>query len=101
MAYGLKLVSPWGFTVLDQNYRYTNNTLAGTTSIPAGSLAGTLSPFISLADANNPDKYLIMYSSLYGFNYVDPVIGPNGFRWRLEFDTVGEVLIDYLVVRHG
>ena len=101
MAYGLKLVSPWGFTVLDENYRYLNNTLSGITTIPAGSTAGTLSPFIPLSDADDPDKHLIMASSLFGPSFYEPVVSSSGFRFRLLIDTPDALVIDYLVVRHG
>ena len=100
MAYGLKIVSPWGFTTFDQNYRYVNNTLAGITILPAGP-AGTLSPFIPLTDADNPDIYLIMTSSLYTLAYYTPLVGSSGFRFRSLYDSVDDVQIDYLVVRHG
>ena len=100
MAYGLKLFSPWGFVTFDENYRYNNNVLAGITVIPAGP-AGTRSPFIGLAEADNADKYLIFASSLYTPSFYTPIIGENGFRWRSAVESPADIIIDYLVMRIG
>lgn len=100
MAYGLKLISPWGFVTFDENYRYNNNVISGITTLPAGP-TGTLSPFIGLADANNADKYLIFSSSLYTPAFYEPVVGANGFRWRTATQLDNAITIDYLVMRIG
>lgn len=100
MAYGLKLYSPWGFVTLDGNYRYNNMAMAGTTVIPQGPV-GTLSPFISLAGADNQDKYLFFSAALYGPAFYTPLIGSNGFRWRSTEDIGADITIDYTVLRIG
>ena len=100
MAYGLKLISPWGFTTFDENYRYNNNAMSGITILPAGP-AGSRSPFIALLEADNLDKYLIFSSALYGPSYYTPIIGENGFRWRSAMPLNADVAIDYLVMRIG
>jgi len=101
MAYGLKIVTSGGATVIDQERRYNNNVMSGTVTVPAGSPTGTVTPFIPLTNANDPNQFLIFFSTLLGGGVYTPVVGPAGFRWR-SLAPVGETqYIEYLVVRHG
>ena len=101
MAYGLKLTTPSGDIVLDENYRYNNNVMSGISAFAADSPAGALSPFIALSGADDADRFLIFYSSIMGAAYVEAVIGPSGFRFRTLTGTNGVMTVDYLVMRHG
>ena len=101
MAYGLKLTTPGNSVVLDENYRYNNNVMSGITAFENNAPVGALTPFISLPGADDANRFLIFYSCITGAVYVEPVIGPNGFRFRTLTGTQGLMTIDYLVMRHG
>ena len=101
MAYGLKLVTSAGATVLDQDYRYNNNVMSGTLTVPAGSPTGTYTAFIPLADANDPDQFLIFFSTLLGGGAFATETSASGFRFRTLAPTNETSYIEYLVVRHG
>jgi hypothetical protein len=100
MAYGLKIRNQQGSVTFDDQYRFNNNKMSGITVIPDGP-AGTLSPFIPLSGADDPDKYLIFVASLYGPSSYEPVVGANGFRWRSTAASSGDITLDYLVMRIG
>ena len=101
MAYGLKLMTPSGDVVLDENYRYNNNVMSGISAFAADSPVNGLTPFIPLSGANDADRFLIFYSSIMGAAYVEAVISSTGFRFRTLTGTNGIMTVDYLVIRHG